>query len=103
MKLIDNETYQKIEGILYNCLTTNDLNVKKSIESLNNFFKETDHLYFLQNYYYRRNLYTNRYPRNSLLFKKICKDLYIEEPTLYIIKKEVIYKAAMIFYKNGVI
>lgn len=103
MKLISNETYQKIEGILYNCLGTTDLNIKKSIDSLNNFFKDTDHLYFLQNYYYNRDSCKNRYPRNSLLFRKICKDLFIEESTLYIIKKEIIYKAAMIFYKNGVI
>lgn len=103
MKLLSKETYKKIEKILYDAHETTDPKVTKALEALNNFFKGSEHEEFLNTYYYNRHKYNNRCPKNSMLFKKICNQLYIEEPTLYIIKKEVIYKAAMIFYKNGVI
>lgn len=103
MKLLTNEIYGKIEGILYNYWNTTNENVKKSLVELGKFFNGTDHMYFIENYYYNRQNYKNRCPKDSMLFDQICKDLYIEKPTLYIIKKEVIYKMAMILYKNGVI
>ena len=103
MKLLTKEIYDRVENILLNYKNTVDENIRKSLVELSMFFKGTDHMYFIQHYYYCREDYKNRYPRDSNLFEYICKKLYIEKPTLYIIKKEVIYKAAMIFYKNGVI
>lgn len=103
MKLLTNEVYRKIENLLYSRNIIVNTNTLAALKKLEDFFKGTDHMYFLKNYYYDRKNYKNRYPKNSMLFKQICKELYIEEPTLYIIKKEVIYKAAMIFYEKGVI
>ncbi len=103
MRLLTNNEYKKIENLLYENNSDN-ISIQCSIREITNFFKGTEyHEYFLTKYYFNRNQYKNRYPKNSMFFKQICKELYIEEPTLYIIKKEVIYKAAMIFYKNGVI
>lgn len=103
MKLLTNNVYKKVEKLLYNYKNTTDEIIKKSLIELSEFFNGTDHMYFLEHYYYYRDDYKNRCPKNSTLFDYICKKLYIEKPTLYIIKKEVIYKATMIFYKNGVI
>lgn len=103
MKLLTNDIYKRVEKILYNYKNITDENTKMGLIELGKFFNGTDHMYFIENYYYKRDDYRNRCPKNSTLFEYICKKLYIEKPTLYIIKKEVIYKAAMIFYKNGVI
>ena len=102
MKLLTNDVYKKVEKLLYNYKNTTDEIIKKSLIELSEFFNGTDHMYFIEHYYYIDD-YKNRCPKNSNLFDYICKKLYIEKPTLYIIKKEVIYKAAMIFYENGVI
>lgn len=106
MKLLTNDEYKMIENYLYeyNPLALyNDIKIKNSIEEVKEFFEDRPHKYFLEKYYLERKDYVNRYPSNSSFLKKICKDLYIEEPTGYRVKQELIYKTAMIFYKNGVI
>ena len=108
MKLLSKNKYEEIENILYNYEQNiyNKQNIIDSISELEEFFENSPpHIYFLKTYYFNRYKYKNRYPKNDNvgLFKKICKDLYIEIPTGYLIKKELIYKTAMIFYKNEVI
>lgn len=103
MKLLPKETYKKIEEILYNYKKCNNDQIRKSIKEVKEFFIDRPHVYFLDKYYITRNEYKNRFPANSIWLKKICDDLYVEEPTGYRIKQELIYKTAMIFYKNGVI
>lgn len=103
MKLIDKKVYEEIEKLLVAGKNADKKEVQESLQELNAFFKGTNHYNFLKTYYYERHKYKYRYPRKEDLFKKVYRDLYVEEPTLYQIKKEVIYKAAMIFYKNGVL
>jgi len=104
MKLIDKATYKEIELILLNA-QNEDLpdNTKQALKELHDFFYGSLHYEFIKAYYFNRYKYKYSCPNVADLFKKIYHDLYIEEPTLYQIKKEVIYKAAMIFYKNGVL
>ena len=109
MRLLTKNEYKQIENLLYEYGQNKD--DKKYTECMKNAFKEIEeffensppHLYFLHTYYFDRYKYKNRYPNNASLLKKICKDLYIEQPTGYIIKRELIYKIAIIFYKNKVI
>lgn len=104
MKLVDKDTYREIETILENAYQPNLPDyIKLSLHELDNFFGGTTHYEFMKRYYYERDQYKYRYAKKKALFKKIYRELYVEEPTLYQIKKEVIYKAAMIFYKNGVL
>lgn len=104
MRLLPKSEYKKIENILYNSENIDDINIQNSLAELNAFFENSLwHKYFLEKYYYSRYQYKNRFAKNSDFFKYICTELYIEEPTLYIVKREILYKAAMIFYKNGVL
>lgn len=80
MKLLTNDEYKKIEKILYNNKETAGI-IYNSIENVKQFFSGRPHIYFLENYYLNRDKYKNRYPSNSSMLRKICKDLYIQEPT----------------------
>lgn len=106
MKLLTKTKYKEIENILYkyNKEYKKNILITKSITEVLEFFNSSPpHLYFLDMYYFKREKYKNRYPDNSALFKKLCRDLYIVESTGYDVKRELIYKIAMVFYKNGVI
>lgn len=105
MKLLSKENYDKVEKYLreYKGYNVKTIEYIKSIEEIINFFVETPYKDFLNIFYFDRREYKNRYPSNRLLFRHLCKTLYLQEPTLYIIRKEIVYKSAMIFYKNGIL
>lgn len=101
MKLLDKETYKKVEKFLYNYKEDkNDFTKNKVYNEIITFFSVSS-LYteFLNIFYLNRFDFKNRYPTNSSLFLYLKTKLYIEEPTLYVVRKDIIYKSAMILYK----
>ena len=74
-----------------------------AVSELAEFFSDEPYKTFLDVFYINRYSYKNRFPSNRSLFKYLSKTLYVQEPTLYIMRKEIIYKSAMIFYKYKII
>lgn len=101
MKLLDNETYKKVEKFLYNYKEgkRNILKNKAYNEIITFFSVSSLYTEFLNTFYLNRFNFKNRYPTNSSLFLYLKTKLYIEEPTLYVIRKDIVYKSAMILYK----
>ena len=84
MRLLPKSKYKEIENILYSYgqKIYNKQNIIDSINEIEEFFENSPpHKYFLDIYYFNRHKFKNRYPTNSSLLNKICKDLYIEQPT----------------------
>ena len=102
MKLLNKQEYNTIENILRKNNEDNPVMVK-SMREIKEFFDVSPYKEFLQIFYLERNNYNNRYPDNRSLLRYLSKKLYVQEPTLYIIRKEIVYKATMIFYKYGII
>lgn len=101
MKLLTTNEYKKVESYLKNYYKYMNriIEYDKAIKEINSFFKNSIYRTVLEVFYIYRNDYKNRYPSNSAIFKYLSAKLYIQEPTLYAIKKEIIYKSAMVFYK----
>lgn len=105
MKLLSNEIYNKVETLLreyHNCDNT-IIEYIKSINEIKQFFNNSPYKEFIQIFYFDRHKYRYRYPSNRMLFAYLCNLLHLEEPTLYNIRREIVYKSAMIFYKNDII
>ena len=107
MKLLAKTDYDKVEELLrvycLNAVATWEEPYKKAIDEIIEFFNVPVYNKFLELFYFRRNEYKNRYPDNRSMFNYLCQLLYVQEPTLYMMRKEIIYKSAMIFYKYNLI
>lgn len=105
MKLLSNDEYKKIELLLMDSknVVANDNKLKTAIEEIKSFFTIPIYSEFLDIFYINRKNYKNRYCSNRSLFRYLSRKLYIQESTLYAIRKEIIYKSAMIFYKYDII
>ena len=100
MKLLTNDDYNKVEYYLtqYNKIIDN-CTYDKALTDIITFFNDYNYRILLETFYLYRGNYKNRYPSNSSIFRYLSKKLYVQEPTLYAMRKEIIYKSAMIFYK----
>lgn len=105
MKLLNNSDYKKVEKYLkeYYLITKVSNEYKKSINEILQFFKQTPYKEFLDIFYLHRFQYKNRYPSNSILFSYLSQKLFLQECTLYVIRKDIVYKSAMIFYKYNLL
>lgn len=105
MRILSIRTYHEVENLLRDSYKESDAdkNYIEAIAEIKNFFNKTPYKDFLNIFYLERHLYKNRYPSDRVLFTHLCRQLYLQEPTLYVIKKEIIYKSAMIFYKRNLI
>ena len=105
MKLLSKKDYDFVEYLLrdyFKCTSVSD-NYKKSIEEIIDFFNVPIYKEFLELFYFKRNEYSNRYPDNRSMLRYLCDKLYVQEPTLYMVRKEIVHKSAMIFYKNNIL
>ena len=101
MRLLERNDYITVENYLkeYKIKKVDDTTYKKAFKELIEFFSESPYKDFLTEFYFNRYNYKYRYSSNRLMFKFLSEKLFLEEPTLYAIRKEIVYKAAMIFYK----
>ena len=105
MKLLEKQEYKTIEGLLtnYNLFTEPTENYLCAMRELIKFFDVDIYRDFLELFYFKRHEYKNRYPDNRSMLRYLSKKLYVQEPTLYMIRKEIVYKSAMIFYKYSIL
>ena len=105
MKLLTKKECNDIENLLknHNLDKTASDEYIKAIKEIKDFFNNHDYKYFLEVFYFYRNNYINRYPSNRLLFKYLRQKLYLEESTLYAMRRQIIYKSAMVFYKYNIL
>lgn len=101
MKLLNKKDYKAVENLLRSYRTNDNLSdtYLKAINEIINFFNYEIYKEFLEIFYFERHQFKNRYPDNRTLFSYLSTKLFLREPTLYVIKKEIVYKSAMIFYK----
>ena len=105
MKLLPKNEYDLIEQLLqnYKYFTEPTSNYLKSMNELITFFDIPIYKEFLTYFYFNRSQYKNRYPNNRAMLNYLCNKLYVQESTLYSIRREIVYKATMLFYKYDVL
>ena len=105
MKLLTKNEYNSIEELLraYKLGTDMGEPYKLAMKEIIEFFDKDTYRDFLNIFYFDRYKYINRYADNRSLFNYLCGALFVQEPTLYMIRKEIVYKAAMLFYKYNVL
>lgn len=102
MKLLNNTEYRFVEKMLRNSYMyspTSKLNV--IIQELFSFFDNQQYTDFISIFYIERYMYKNRYANNRALFQFLSRKLAIPESTLYLMRREIVYKSAMLFYKHS--
>ena len=105
MKLLTKNEYSAIEELLraYDLCGTMEEPYKKAMEEIIHFFNKDLYKEFLDIFYLHRYQYIHRYPSNSDLFVYLSQKLFVQQPTLYVMRKEIIYKAGMVFYKYQIL
>ena len=104
MKLLTINEYKKIEYLLRNYDEKIEFeDYTKAIEELKQFFNKNDYDKLLTLFYLDRNKYKYRLPTNETIFIYLSEQLHIPKPTLYLMRKEIVYKSAMVFYKYNLI
>ena len=104
MRLLSKSEYDTVEELLraYGIAAELEEPFNSAMKELITFFNKSVYKDFLQFFYFDRHKYINRYPDNRSMMTYLCNKLYIQEPTLYIVRREIVYKAAMIFYKYDI-
>lgn len=107
MRIIDNWQYRYIEKCLYTYHDIKDskldteMRMTKAIESALEFFKETNHEIMMRSFYFEANKYRKTLT-NAGHYRLVCEELlYTEEPNGYVIRREIVYRIAMMCYSLG--
>lgn len=105
MQLLKNCEYKLVEDLLKNYSKNNNSNetYSKALAEIIEFFNIDNYKEVLNMFYIHRYEYKYRYPSNRDISRYLVKKLYLEESTIYKMRKEIIYKSAMIFYKYNII
>lgn len=105
MKLLNKTEYMEVERTLrtINQNETTTESRANAVDEIVKFFKDSPYAEFLEIFYLNRHNYKHRFPTNRQLFRYISNKLYLQESTLYLMRKEIVYKSAMIFYKYNVL
>lgn len=105
MKLLSKDNYEKVEELLrnYETMKVLEISFSEAYKELIEFFNIPLYKEFLKIFYFNRYQYKNRYPDNRSMFKYLSSKLFLQESTLYMIRKEIVYKSAMIFYKYNIL
>lgn len=108
MRLLHDWQYKYIEKSLfnYNNLANSQLiteqRMKLAIDEVLNYFEGTGHEIMMREYYFKADSYRRQYT-NAGHYRHICLDLlFTEESNGYVIRREIVYKVAMICYELGV-
>lgn len=105
MRLLEKDVLKKVERLLseYNRTELRPKQYEDAMNEIITFFDEPIYRDVLDVYYIRRNEYKNRYSNNHSILLYLHNKLYVQMPTLYLIRKEIVYKAAMIFFEYGIV
>ena len=105
MKLLNKKEYDFVEDLLksYNIDFPTSQEYYFAIKEIIHFFNVPIYKDFLELFYFKRYEYKNRYPDNRSMFTYLSKKLFVQEPTLYMMRKEIVYKSAMILYKHNIL
>lgn len=107
MRLVENWQYKYIEKSLFNyyellnsTLETEQLMVKAINKALQ-FFKGTSHEVMIKEFYFNRDEYCKTHYK-SKHYNHVCLDLlYTEESNGFVIRREIVYRVAMMCYELG--
>lgn len=105
MKLLNKKEYDFVEDFLksYKIDFPTSSTYYCAIKEIINFFTVPLYEDFLQLFYFERYNFKNRYPDNRSMFTYLSNKLFVQEPTLYMMRKEIVYKSAMILYKYNIL
>lgn len=105
MKLLPKEEYKKVEELLrtFGLCASIEEPYKSAMNDIIEFFNDKEYGMLLDIFYLNRYKYVNRLPTNEMIFIYLSSKLNIPKPTLYLMRKEMVYKAAMIFYKYDIL
>ena len=105
MKLLGKKEYNFVEQTLrtFGLATQLEEPFESAKKEIVEFFNISPYDEFLQLFYFNRHEYRNRYRDNRSMFTFLCKKLYVQESTLYMMRKEIVYKSAMILYKYNIL
>lgn len=108
MKILSNGQYKYIEACLFNyhhlCNTTDETELKmlKAINETISYFRGTSHEIMMQEYYFNSKTYLKKYTKAGH-YAHVCLDLiHTEEPNGYVIRREIVYRVAMMCYALGI-
>ena len=107
LRLIDNWQYKYIEKSLFNfykiansSLETEQLMVKAISKALK-FFEGTSHEIMMREYYFNRDEYCKKHYK-AKHYNHVCLELlYTEESNGFVIRREIVYRVAMMCYELG--
>ena len=100
MRLLEKNEYIQVENLLKNYKLENNQNAMNEIIL---FFDVPIYKEFLKLFYFERYKYKNRYKDNRSMLRYLTDKLYVSEPQLYMVRKEIVYKSAMVFYKYKIL
>ena len=105
MKLLNKPEYDFVEDFLksYKLDFPTSQKYYFAMNEIIKFFNVPIYKEFLELFYFERYQYKNRYPDNRSMFTYLSNKLFVREPTLYVIRKEIVYKSAMILYKYDIL
>lgn len=105
MRILENWQYKYIEKCLFNYkqLVNSTLETEKkmvlAINEARNYFKDTLHEAMMEEFYFNRNKYSKKYTVTGH-FRYVCTELLCtEEPNGYVIRREIIYRIAMVCFE----
>lgn len=108
MKILNNGQYKYIEACLFNynelshSTDTIEQKMLKAINETLNYFSGTSHETMMREYYFNSKTYLKKYTRAGH-YTHICLDIiHTEEPNGYVIRREIVYRVAMMLYALGV-
>lgn len=105
MRILENWQYKYIEKCLFNykqLLNSTLETEKKMVLAINEaltYFKGQPHEIMMTEFYFNRHKYTKRYTVTGH-FRHVCMNLlYMEEPNGYVVRREIVYRIAMICFE----
>lgn len=108
MKIITNEQYKFIEHWLYNYnilplfTGTSEQKLLKAINETVKYFEGTGHEIMMREFYFNSKTHLKKYTKAGH-YTHVCLDLvHTEEPNGYVIRREIVYRVAMMCYALGV-
>lgn len=108
MKILSNGQYKYIEACLFNydqLSRSTDPAEQKIVKAINetiSYFSGTSHEIMLREYYFNANTHLKKYTKAGH-YTHICLDLiHTEEPNGYVIRREIVYRVAMMCYALGI-
>lgn len=108
MKILSNGQYKYIEGCLFNytpIISSKDeteLKIFRAINETISYFKNTSHEIMMREYYFNAKIHLKKYTKAGH-YTHVCLDLiHTEEPNGYVIRREIVYRVAMMFYALGI-